>query len=184
MTSRFKTGGAALAARVALAALVLAAVAGFGYAAGAAKGKTAAIRDASDLVWEPYAPGATLQVAGLWGDRTRGGDYGMLLKLPPGYVAGMHSHGADSEAVLIQGTWVHTVDGDPTSIRDLAPGSYVFQPGKQDHDDACKGTVDCIVFVHQRGRGDFLAAKPALRAPRSQRSLPSSSPMRSLTSRE
>jgi hypothetical protein len=175
MTSRFKTRATA-----ALAALVLAEVAGLSYAAGVARGKAATIRGMSDLVWEPYAPGATLQVASLWGDRTSGGDYGVPLKLPPGYVAGMHSHSADSEAVLIQGTWVHTIDGDPSSFRDLAPGSYVFQPGKQDHDDACKGKVDCIVFVHQRGRGDFVPAKSS----GVQRSPPSSSPMRSLTSRE
>lgn len=183
MHSRFTTGGAAV-----IAALVLAAAGGLGYAAGVAKGKAAAISGLSELAWEPYAPGAALEVAPLWGDRAKGGDYGMLLKLPPGYVAGMHSHSADSEAVLVQGTWVHTVDGDPSSNRDLTPGAYVFQPAKQDHDDACKGKVDCIVFVHQRAKGDFLPAK----APGAHRSsslpspLPSSaaSPRRSLTSRE
>jgi hypothetical protein len=175
MNSRFKTSGAA-----AIAALVLAAAGGLGYAAGVAKGKAAVISGLNDLAWEAYAPGAAPSVAPLWGDRAKSGDYGILLRLPPGYVAGMHSHSADSEAVLIQGTWVHTVDGDPSSNRDLTPGAYVFQPGKQNHDDACKGKVDCIVFVHQRGKGDFLPARLAS----AHRSLPSSSPMRSLTSRE
>jgi hypothetical protein len=177
MNSRFKTGCAA-----AIAALVLAVAGGLGYAAGVAKGKAAVIAGVNDLAWQPYAPGAALEVAPLWGDRAKSGDYGILLKMPPGYIAGMHSHGADSEAVLIQGTWVHTVDGDPSSNRDLTPGAYVFQPGKQDHDDACKGKLDCIVFVHQRGKGDFLPARLA----GAHRSLPSpsSSPMRSLTSRE
>ncbi len=175
MNGRFKTRVGAGA----IGALILAAAGGLGYAAGVARGKPALIWEMNELAWEPYAPGAALQVAKLWGDRAKGGDYGILLKLPAGYVAGMHSHSADSEAVLVQGTWVHTVDGDPTSNRDLVPGAFVFQPGKQNHDDLCKGKVECIVFVHQRGRGDFLSA----RSPVAQRpSLPS--PMRSLTRRE
>ena len=43
-------------------------------------------------------------------------------------------------------------------------GSYVFQPGKQVHDDTCKGTTDCILFIHQRAKGDFIRAKTAEKA--------------------
>ena len=35
----------------------------------------------------------------------------------------------------------------------------MFQPGKQRHDDLCKGKVDCITFVHQHGKGDFIPGK-------------------------
>ena len=149
-----------------IAALALSTVAGLCYAAGAAyRGKPAVIAGPGDLVWEPYARGATLQVAKLWGDRAKPGDYGILLKMPPGFSSGLHSHGADSEAVLVQGTWIHTIEGDVAPAKELAPGSYVFQPGRQEHNDVCRGKIDCIVFVHQHARGDFIPAKPAVGGP-------------------
>jgi hypothetical protein len=59
----------------------------------------------------------------------------------------------------VQGNWVHTNEGG--EAKELPVGSYVFQPGKQVHDDACKGTADCILFIHQHAKGDFLPAKTA-----------------------
>ena len=117
----------------------------------------------------------------LWGDRNKGPEYAMLLKVPAGGDSGMHAHTADYHAVSVQGTWVHTVEGDPASVKDLGPGSYVFQPGKQMHQDQCKGKQECIIFVHQHGKGDFLpgkkpaadkAAAPAAPAPAAARLRP------------
>jgi hypothetical protein len=151
---------------------VLVAVAGLSYAAGAAKGKAPITTAAPDIVWEPYAPNVPLQVAKLWGDRAKGGDYGMLLKMPGGFEAGMHSHTLDYYAVAVQGTWVHTVEGDASPPKDLTAGSYVFQPGKQFHNDVCKSKTECVLFIHQHGKGDFIppkapkaAAAPAGAAP-------------------
>jgi hypothetical protein len=73
--------------------------------------------------------------------------------------SGMHAHTGDYHAVSLQGTWVHTVEGETTPAKELPPGSYVFQPGKQMHDDACKGKQECIVFIHQHAKGDFVPAK-------------------------
>jgi hypothetical protein len=47
------------------------------------------------------------------------------------------------------------------TVKELAVGSYVFQPGKKDHDDECKSKTDCILFVHQHAKGDFIPAKAA-----------------------
>ena len=137
---------------------VLVGVAAVSYAAGAAKAKVAIVTAAPEIKWEPLM-GGPLQIAKLWGDRDKGPEYAMLLKMPAGTDSGMHAHTADYHAVSIQGTWVHTVEGDATTVKDLAPGSYVFQPGKQMHSDACKGKQECIVFVHQHGKGDFIPAK-------------------------
>ena len=156
MKIRFKLG--------LVSALILALVAGLSYAyaaRAAGKGKPPINWGASDLKWDPYAPGAPLQVAKLWGDRLKGGEYGMLLKLPSGFEAGMHSHSADYEAVLVQGTWIHSNEGDPDPAKEMTPGSYVFQPGRQIHNDVCKSKIDCIIFVHQHAKGDFIAAKVA-----------------------
>ena len=81
------------------------------YAAGAAKGKAPVNTPAGDLKWEEYAPGVPLQIAKLWGDRTKGGEYAMLLKFPPKFEAGMHAHTADYHAISIKGQWVHTNEG-------------------------------------------------------------------------
>jgi hypothetical protein len=144
-------------------ALVLAA-AGISNTAGAAKGKEAVMTPAPDIKWEPLAPGMPLQMAKLWGDRSKGGDYAMFLKMPAGVESGMHAHTLDYYAVNVQGTWVHTVEGDANPAKELPVGSYVFQPGKQMHNDVCKGKTDCILFVHQHGKGDFIPGKAAATA--------------------
>jgi len=141
-----------------LLGLVMVGVAGVSYAAGAAKGKAPVNIPAGELTWEALGPGMPLQMAKLWGDRAKG-EYAMLLKLPAGFEAGMHAHTLDYHAVAVQGTWVHTNEGDTNPPKELAPGSYVMQPGKAMHNDVCKGKVDCIIFVHQHGKGDFIPAK-------------------------
>ena len=151
--------------KIALGGMLLLAVAALSYTAGAkGKGMEAVIWPAADIKFVPLAPGAPLQMGTLWGNRDKG-EYAMLLKLPPGFEAGMHSHTADYHAVLIQGTWVHTVEGDTNPPKDLAPGSYVFQPGKQNHNDVCKSKVECIIMVHQHAKGDFIPAKVPGKAP-------------------
>lgn len=138
-------------------ALVVAIVAAVSYAAGAAQGKPVNMA-IGNVKWEPAAPGSPVQIAILWGDRTKGNDYGMLLKMPAGLEAGRHSHTADYHAVGVKGTWVHSNDGDARS-HELPPGSYAMQPGKQVHNDMCKGTSECVIFVHQHAPGDSIPAK-------------------------
>jgi quercetin dioxygenase-like cupin family protein len=144
--------------KMALATLVLFGVAAVSYQAGAAKAKQAVQMAATEIKWEPLM-GGPLQMAKLWGDRDKGPEYGMLLKFPAGTDSGMHAHTGDYHAVSLQGTWVHTVEGEAGPGKELPPGSYVFQPGKQMHDDLCKGKQECIVFVHQHAKGDFIPSK-------------------------
>ena len=138
-------------------AIAIVAVAAASYAVGFAQGGKPVNMPASGLKWEPAAPNSPLQIAMLWGDRTKG-DYGMLLKMPAGSEAGNHSHTGSYHAVAIQGTWIHMNAGS-TAKPELPPGSYVMQPGKQVHNDMCKGTTECIIFVHQHAAGDFIPAK-------------------------
>jgi hypothetical protein len=142
--------------------LAFVATAGLGYmaGAGAAAKKEAVMWAAPDIKWEPYAPGVPLQVAKLWGDRAKGKDYGMLLKLPAGMPADWHSHNDDYYGVSVQGTWQHAIK-EGEALTDLPVGSYVYQPGKQVHGDACKAGQDCIVFIHQHAKGSYVPAKTA-----------------------
>ena len=138
---------------------LLLAVGGLSVAAQAKAAKKEAIMmPIADVKWEAMMPGAPLQVSALWGDRNKG-DHGMYLKIPPGFESGMHSHTADYYAVLVQGTWVHTVEGDTSPPKELAVGSWVFQPGKQNHNDVCKSKTECTIFIYQHAKGDFIPAK-------------------------
>jgi quercetin dioxygenase-like cupin family protein len=112
----------------------------------------------SQVKWEPAGPGSPIQLGILWGDRNKGPEYAMLLKLPAGTEAGWHSHTAAYHAVAVQGTWVHTSSKEGKPI-ELGPGGHVMQPGKIVHNDACKGSTDCIIFIHQHAAGDMIPAK-------------------------
>src|SRR5262245_3576366 len=132
-------------------------VAAISFAAGAAIQKKATMMAAAEMKWEDYAPGSPLKGVSLWGNRAKG-QYGMLLKLPGGTNAGMHKHTGDYHAVNIQGDWWHGDDGG--EMKQLPVGSYVMQPGGAFHNDECRGTGECIVFIHQHKKGDFIP-KPA-----------------------
>jgi hypothetical protein len=132
--------------------LVVIGVAAAAYTTGAAQAGQAVNVAAGDLEWAPYGPGSPLEVVTLWGDRTKG-EYGMLLKVPGNFELGWHTHTADYHGLAVQGTWVHTnADGQP---HELPAGSYALQPGKQPHNDACKGSTPCIVLIHQHAAGDY-----------------------------
>jgi hypothetical protein len=135
-----------LAKRI-LVGLSLLAAAGLGNAADG----TMATSD--ELQWVPAGPNSPLKLAILWGDRSKG-EYGMLLKIPAGFVAPIHAHTGDYHGINVAGNWRHLFDGGEQ--RDLPPGSYVFQPGMGMHGDACLGPEDCILFIHQYVKGDFI----------------------------
>ena len=118
-----------------LGAAVLVGVAVVSYQAGAAKAKVAIVTAAPEIKWEPLM-GGPLQYAKLWGDRDKGPEYAMLLKMPAGADSGMHAHTADYHGLSIQGTWVHTVEGDAASVKDLrarvvrVPARQADAPGR------------------------------------------------------
>ncbi len=143
------------AMKVFAAVMAVSMVAAVSYAAGAAK--QAKMQAASELKWEPMAPNIPLQIATLWGDRTKG-ESGVLLKMPGGFESGMHGHTADYHAVVVSGTWVHTEEGS-SEVKELGPGSYVMQPGKKMHNDVCRAGADCVLFIHQKAKADFLPPK-------------------------
>lgn len=105
------------------------------------------------MEWKELAPGSPVKLVVLWGDRASG-EYAMLLKLPAGFVAPIHAHTGDYHGVNLTGAWRHSFDGGEQ--RDLPTGSYVFQPGMGMHGDACVGPEDCILFIHQYVKGDFI----------------------------
>lgn len=130
--------------------------------AAAALGSHAVAADAGKMLpaeaiqWQEMGPGSPIKIAILWGDRNSG-EYAMLLKMPAGFVAPIHAHTGDYHGMNVTGTWRHSFDGGED--RTLPPGSYVFQPGMGMHGDACAGPEDCILFIHQYVKGDFIPKK-------------------------
>ncbi len=110
-----------------------------------------------ELNWVPFGD-TPAQLAVLWGD-LESDDWAMLLKLPPGFTPGPHSHTGDYHGVNLQGTWTHIFGDD--DVRSLLPGSYVMQPGKELHNDACAGPDECLLFIHQHAPMDFIPKEVA-----------------------
>ena len=137
--------------KLSLLGLCLTAAAGLGHAADS--GMAGIMIPADTMAWKDLNPGSPVKMAPLWGDRGTG-EYAMLLKLPAGFVAPIHAHTGDYYGVNLTGTWRHSFDGGEQ--KDLPPGSYVFQPGMGYHGDACMGPDDCILFIHQHVKGDFI----------------------------
>ncbi|PVZ71766.1 cupin domain-containing protein [Pelagibaculum spongiae] len=88
----------------------------------------------------------------LWGDRAIGAN-GTYLRLPAGFETGSHAHTHDYNGITIQGVWEHKIG---SKWKRLPVGSYVFQPGKEFHNDRCKGPEACILLIQQNHKGDLL----------------------------
>jgi glyoxylate utilization-related uncharacterized protein len=105
----------------------------------------------SDIVWVQVRPGQSSSV--LWGD-PRTGPYGRFNKFAAGFDDRPHYHTRDVRAVVVSGTFTLQVLGGER--RELAPGSYVFLPGRTPHTHSCKAGADCVLFVQQDGANDAI----------------------------
>lgn len=99
-----------------------------------------------------------LQAAPAFGDLEHGA-HGTFIKMPAGFVTPAHTHTADYYAVVISGTGVNI----PVGGTDLAlpVGSYWFQKGGERHITKCISSTDCIFFLSQSAKFDFIADAPA-----------------------
>lgn len=94
-----------------------------------------------------------VSTAVLWGDPKKG-DYGSITKFAPGTDMGWHTHTNRVRLVVISGTLVIEVAGQPA--KELTAGSFADDPGKLKHRTSCKPTAECIFFVHQHGAFDLI----------------------------
>ena len=93
--------------------------------------------------WYKEAPNIPVDLAALWGDRAKG-EGGTLLRTPPGFDSGLHSHTADYWALVVEGEWAHWVPstGEGRGVR-LLPGAHWTQVHTQLHQDACVSNPLC-----------------------------------------
>lgn len=113
---------------------------------------------ADEMKWEPMAEGSPLKIVKLWGDHTKDASYGMLVKLPAGFSTGMHSHSQEYVTIELQGRKVHRFKDEATA-KPYTPGSITYETPGHVHEDVCLGPEDCILFIHQGKKFDFLPEK-------------------------
>jgi quercetin dioxygenase-like cupin family protein len=93
------------------------------------------------------------------------GNYLALMQLPAGFTSPMHTHSGAYEAIQIEGTSRHWLEGeDGTKAKKMTPGSYWAMPAKLKHYSACEAGKDCVLLVIQKGKFDFTDATPKAKA--------------------
>jgi len=107
---------------------------------------------ASDMKWADTEMKG-IQISALWGDPKKG-EYGAMEKFAAGTDVGWHTHTNRMRLVMVSGTLVLEVKGQPA--KEIGPGGFADDPGKVVHHTSCKAGADCVFFVHQHGKFDFL----------------------------
>ena len=128
------------------------------YAAGAKKAAKPAnvVWPAADIKWED-GPAPGTHVAKLWGDYTKGGPYGILIKFDAGVMHDLHKHTQTLKTVIISGTFVFTPEGGTESK--LGPGSYLVQKGGMKHVSGCTADAECEFFMTSNDKFDMISAE-------------------------
>ena len=109
---------------------------------------------AENMAWEKTPEGVAF--AGLVGDRFAE-PYMAMVRLPGGLVSPPHVKTANMFGVIVSGSMVHRRVGDGSSIETvLSPGSFYKIPKDLPHVSECVSEEDCVTFLYQDGKFDFL----------------------------
>jgi len=95
-----------------------------------------------------------LKAAPAYGDLGHG-PHGTFIRMPAGFVSHVHIHTEDYWGVVISGVAVNGVPGS-TDIA-LPVGSYWFQKGGERHVTKCISPNECLFFISQQGKFDYLS---------------------------
>jgi hypothetical protein len=95
-----------------------------------------------------------LQAAPAFGDLAHGA-HGTYIKMPAGFVSPIHIHTEDYYAVVISGVGANGLPGS-TDVP-LPVGSYWFQKGGERHVTKCLSANECLFFISQPGKFDYIA---------------------------
>ena len=103
-----------------------------------------------------FDTGVGLQAAAAHGDLQKG-THGTYVKMPAGFISKSHTHTEDYVAVVISGVGANGLP-DAADVA-LPAGSSWFQKGEEVHVTKCLSSVDCLFFVVQPGKFDYVFAK-------------------------
>jgi hypothetical protein len=131
-------------------------------AAFAAKGGDNVVWPADAIKWEE-GPAKGTHIAKLWGDYTKSGPYGVLVKFDAGVMHPLHHHSHTLKTVIISGTFMFKPENGTMSK--LGPGSYLKQAGDKKHESGCSSESECVFVMTSSDKFDYLddsgAAQPA-----------------------
>lgn len=85
------------------------------------------------------------------------GRHGTFIHMPAGFVSAVHTHTEDYYAVVVNGVGANDPVG--AKAKPLPVGSYWFQRGEEDHVTRCLSKTDCLFFIVQPGKFDYVPAK-------------------------
>jgi len=94
-----------------------------------------------------------LKAAPAYGDLVHGA-HGTFIKMPAGFASKIHTHSEDYWAVVISGVAVNGLPGSADIA--LPVGSYWFQKGGEAHVTKCISPNECIFFISQNGKFDYV----------------------------
>ena len=94
-----------------------------------------------------------LFAAAAYGDLAHGA-HGTFIKMPAGFSSKVHTHTEDYWGVVISGVAVNQKPGAPDVA--LPVGSYWFQKGGERHVTKCISPNECIFFINQGGKFDYV----------------------------
>jgi hypothetical protein len=82
------------------------------------------------------------------------GKHGTFVKMPAGFSSAVHTHTEDYYAVVIKGVGANHLPGEKDVP--LPVGSYWFQKGEEAHVTKCLSKTDCLFFLVQPGKFDYV----------------------------
>lgn len=97
-----------------------------------------------------------LKASPAYGDLSKG-MHGTFIKMPARFVSPLHTHTEDYFGIVIEGVGANTQEGGQDVA--LPAGSYWLQKGKERHVTKCVSETDCLFFIYQPGRFDYLPAQ-------------------------
>jgi anti-sigma factor ChrR (cupin superfamily) len=131
------------------AAVVLAAPLARAADAAAAKGT---LLPPDQLKWVAAQGVQGVQTAVTWGDPAKG-PHGAFHKFTPGFSAALHTHSANTHAVVLAGTMAEAgEDGKETK---LPAGSFFSQPNTWKHTTKCLAGAECVLYMEADAAWDL-----------------------------
>jgi len=98
-----------------------------------------------------------LQAGPAYGD-LQNGRHGTFVRMPAGFKSPVHTHTEDYFAVVVEGVGSnHPVNAEAVP---LPKGSYWFQRGEEAHVTKCLSETDCLFFIVQPGKFDYVIDEP------------------------
>lgn len=124
-----------------------------------ADSKTRIVNTSSDQMdWETTEEGVGF--APLQGNRFVE-SYMAMLRLPAGLISAPHVKTSDMFGVVVSGTMTHVAVGSELSSEvALTEGSFYQIPAGLAHISKCVSDTDCVTFLYQDGKFDFLPVSP------------------------